>query len=70
MNQWTNWFKVLYQYDLPENRQSRLVSQNQRNRVNEHRVAQNKDLVEYYSYDPLILSKKQEQEGNLLEEKN
>jgi len=69
MNQWTNCFKALYQYDLPKNRWSRLVSQNWRNRVNEHRVAQNKDLVEYYSYDQLILSKKQEQERNLLEKK-
>ena len=73
MNPWTNWFKVLYQYDLPEKRWSRLVSQNWRNRINEHRVAQNKDLVEYDSYEKnqliwkeLILSKKQEQEGDLL----
>nr|YP_010173545.1 hypothetical chloroplast RF1 [Medicago coronata]QSJ48724.1 hypothetical chloroplast RF1 [Medicago coronata] len=68
MNQWTNWFKVLDQYDLPENRWSRLVSQNWRNRVKEHR-AQNKDLVEYYSYDQLILWKKQEQEGDLLKKR-
>nr|YP_009642734.1 hypothetical chloroplast RF1 [Medicago biflora]QCO74221.1 hypothetical chloroplast RF1 [Medicago biflora] len=69
MNQWTNWLKGHYQYDLPENRWSRLVSQNWRNRINEHRVAQNKDLVEYDSYEKnqLILSKKQEQEGDLLE---
>nr|YP_010565947.1 hypothetical protein RF1 [Medicago rotata]UZC30531.1 hypothetical protein RF1 [Medicago rotata] len=73
MKQWTNWLKLHYQYDLPENRWSRLVSQNWRNRINEHRVAQNKDLVEYDSYEqnPLILSKKQEQEGeaDLLEMK-
>lgn len=69
MNQWTNWLKLHYQYDLPENRWSRLVSQNWRNRINEHRVAQKKDLVEYDSYEKnqLILSKKQEQEGDLLE---
>ncbi|RHN58278.1 hypothetical protein MtrunA17_Chr4g0000691 [Medicago truncatula] len=53
MNPWTNWFKVLYQYDLPEKRWSRLVSQNWRNRINEHRVAQNKDLVEYDSYEKI-----------------
>ena len=64
MNQWTNWLKVHYQYDLLENRWSRLVSKNWRNRINEHRVAQNKDLVEYDSYEKnqLILSKKQKQE--------
>nr|YP_010010877.1 hypothetical chloroplast RF19 [Medicago archiducis-nicolai]QOI00498.1 hypothetical chloroplast RF19 [Medicago archiducis-nicolai] len=67
MNQWKNWLKVHNQYDLPENRWSRLVSQNWRNRINEHRVAQNKDLVEYDSYEKiqLILSKKQE--GDLSE---
>nr|YP_010566049.1 hypothetical protein RF1 [Medicago rugosa]UZC30759.1 hypothetical protein RF1 [Medicago rugosa] len=74
MNQWTNWLKVHYQYDLPANRWSRLVSKKWRNRINEHRVAQNKDLVEYDSYEKnqLILSKKQEQEGegDLLEIKN
>nr|QJF73477.1 hypothetical chloroplast RF19 [Caragana jubata] len=68
MNQWTNWLKVHYQYDLPESRWSRLVPQNWRNRINEHRVAQNKDLIEYDSeYDSyenektrLILYKKQQ----------
>nr|QJA26596.1 hypothetical chloroplast RF1 [Trigonella foenum-graecum] len=62
MNQWTNWLKVHYQYDLPESRWSRLVAQNWRNRVNKHRVAQNKDLVEYDSYEKkeLILFKKQQ----------
>nr|YP_009657396.1 hypothetical chloroplast RF1 [Medicago monspeliaca]QCO74373.1 hypothetical chloroplast RF1 [Medicago monspeliaca] len=72
MNQWTNWLKIHYQYDLPENRWSRLVSQNWRNRINKHLVAQNqnKDLVEYDSYEKnqLILPKKQE--GDLLEIKD
>nr|QJQ75527.1 hypothetical chloroplast RF19 [Glycyrrhiza asymmetrica] len=62
MNQWTNWLKVHYQYDLPQSRWSRLVPQNWRNRINEHRVAQNKDLTEYDSYEKtqLILYKKQQ----------
>jgi len=62
MNQWTNWLKIHYQYDLPENRWSRLVPQNWRNRINEHRVAQNKDLMEHDSYEKtrLILYKKQQ----------
>nr|YP_010565973.1 hypothetical protein RF1 [Medicago murex]UZC30607.1 hypothetical protein RF1 [Medicago murex]UZC30683.1 hypothetical protein RF1 [Medicago murex] len=71
MNDWTNWLKLHYQYDLPENRWSKLVSENWRNRINEHRVAQNKDLVSYDSYEknPLILFKKQEQEeeGDIFE---
>nr|YP_010555386.1 hypothetical chloroplast RF19 [Adinobotrys atropurpureus]UYR22025.1 hypothetical chloroplast RF19 [Adinobotrys atropurpureus] len=62
MNQWTNWLKVHYQYDLPQSRWSRLVPQNWRNRINEHRVAQNKDLTEYDSYEKkrLILYKKEQ----------
>nr|YP_009429930.1 hypothetical chloroplast RF1 [Carmichaelia australis]ASY01261.1 hypothetical chloroplast RF1 [Carmichaelia australis] len=62
MNQWTNWLKVHYQYDLPESRWSRLVPQNWRNRINKHRVAQNKDLINYDSSEktPLILSKKEQ----------
>nr|QJQ79639.1 hypothetical chloroplast RF19 [Wisteria sinensis] len=61
MNQWKNWLKVHHQYDLPQSRWSRLVPQNWRNRIHEHRVAQNKDLTEYDSYEktPLILYKKE-----------
>nr|YP_010864888.1 hypothetical protein RF1 [Indigofera scabrida]WGS98120.1 hypothetical protein RF1 [Indigofera scabrida] len=62
MNQWTNWLKGHYQYDLSENRWSRLVPQNWRNGINERRVAQNKDLTNFDSYEKtrLILYKKQE----------
>nr|YP_010864473.1 hypothetical protein RF1 [Indigofera decora]WGS97622.1 hypothetical protein RF1 [Indigofera decora] len=62
MNQWTNWLKGHYQYDLSENRWSRLVPQNWRNRINERRVAQKKDLTNFDSYEKsrLILYKKQE----------
>jgi len=49
MNQWTNWLKVHYQYALPHSVWSRLVTQKWRNRIHKHRVAQNKDLVEYES---------------------
>jgi len=70
MNHWINWLKLHYQYDLPKNRWSRLVSEKWRNRINEHHVAQNKDLVEYDSYEknPLILFKKQKQkQGDVFE---
>nr|YP_009724551.1 hypothetical chloroplast RF19 [Vachellia nilotica]QGT77187.1 hypothetical chloroplast RF19 [Vachellia nilotica] len=62
MNQWTNWLKGHYQYDLSPNGWSRLVSKKWRNKMNEHRVAQNKDLTKYHSYEKsgLILYKKQE----------
>nr|YP_009766980.1 Ycf1 [Ateleia glazioveana]QIS97515.1 Ycf1 [Ateleia glazioveana] len=62
MNQWTNWLKGHYQYDLSQNRWSRLVTQKWRNRINKRRVAQNKDLTKWDSYEKtrLILYKKQE----------
>nr|BEG71869.1 hypothetical chloroplast RF19 [Astragalus iranicus] len=68
MNQWTNWLKVHYQYDLPESRWSRLGPQNWRNRINKHRVAQNKDLMNYDSYDKtrLILYKNENEQVDLL----
>nr|UQJ77029.1 hypothetical chloroplast RF19 [Sophora sp. ND-2022] len=62
MNQWTNWLKGHYQYDLSQSGWSRLVPQKWRNRMNESRVAQNKDLTKCHSYEKkrLILYKKQE----------
>nr|AIJ28079.1 hypothetical chloroplast RF19 [Trifolium lupinaster] len=71
MKQWTNWLKVHYQYDLPQSTWSRLLPQNWRNRINEHRVAQNKDLGEYDSYEKtqLILYKKEQEQIELLERK-
>nr|AIK21098.1 hypothetical chloroplast RF19 [Lathyrus ochroleucus] len=62
MNQWTNWLKVHYQqYALPQSAWSRLVPQKWRNRIHEHRVAQNNDLLEYDSSKKtlFIFSKKQ-----------
>ena len=71
MNQWTNWLRFHYQYDLPRRTWSRLLTQNWRNRINEHRVAQNKDLVEYDSCEKtqLILYKKEQEQVELLERK-
>nr|UKT61335.1 hypothetical chloroplast RF1 [Prosopis cineraria] len=62
MNQWTNWLKGHYQYDLSQNGWSRLVSHKWRNKMNERHVAQNKDLTKYHSYEQngLILYKKHE----------
>nr|YP_010379563.1 hypothetical protein RF1 [Astragalus gypsodes]UCS40628.1 hypothetical protein RF1 [Astragalus gypsodes] len=69
MNQWTNWLKVHYQYDLPESRWSRLVPQRWRKRIKKHRVAQNKDLINYDSYEKtrLILYKNENEEVDLFE---
>nr|YP_010962692.1 hypothetical protein RF1 [Senna candolleana]WNI02232.1 hypothetical protein RF1 [Senna candolleana] len=64
MNEWKNWLKghYQYQYDLSQSGWSRLVPQKWRNRMNESRVAQNKDLTKCHSYEKkgLILHKKQE----------
>nr|YP_009708530.1 hypothetical chloroplast RF19 [Ormosia semicastrata]QEV86139.1 hypothetical chloroplast RF19 [Ormosia semicastrata] len=62
MNQWTNWLKSHSQYDLSQSRWSRLIPKKWRNRINERRVAQNKDLTKCDSYEKtrLILYKKQQ----------
>nr|QJQ78417.1 hypothetical chloroplast RF19 [Hylodesmum podocarpum] len=62
INQWTNWLKDHYQYDLSQNRWSRLVSKKWKNKITECRVAQNKDLTKYNSYEKnrLILYKEQQ----------
>nr|YP_010389645.1 hypothetical chloroplast RF1 [Chesneya acaulis]UPT34345.1 hypothetical chloroplast RF1 [Chesneya acaulis] len=67
MNQWTNWLKVHYQYDLPQSRWSRLVSQTWRKRINEQRVAQNKDFIEYDSDEKNRLNLYKQVDLDLLE---
>nr|AQU64810.1 hypothetical chloroplast RF1 [Nyssa sinensis]AUF33526.1 Ycf1 [Nyssa wenshanensis]AUF33951.1 Ycf1 [Nyssa sinensis] len=61
MNQWKNWLRGHYQYDLSQIRWSRLIPQKWRNRVNQCRTAQNKDLNKWDSYekDQLIHYNKQ-----------
>nr|ADD30919.1 putative RF1 protein [Liquidambar styraciflua] len=51
MNQWKNWLRGHYQYDLSRIRWSRLVPQKWRNRVNQRCMAQNKDLNKWDSYE-------------------
>nr|QVX29557.1 hypothetical chloroplast RF1 [Harpalyce brasiliana] len=60
MNQWTNWLKGHFQYDLSQSRWARLVPQKWRKRINEYGVAQNKDLkkCDLYQKNQLILYKK------------
>nr|QWK47145.1 hypothetical protein RF1 [Aphananthe aspera] len=57
INQWKNWLKGYYQYDLSL---SRLVPQKELNRVNKDAIAQNKHLNKCDSYEKnrLINSKK------------
>nr|YP_009912700.1 hypothetical protein RF1 [Agrimonia pilosa]QLJ92406.1 hypothetical protein RF1 [Agrimonia pilosa]QTX96625.1 Ycf1 [Agrimonia pilosa var. nepalensis]UED14930.1 hypothetical chloroplast RF1 [Agrimonia coreana]UUL96097.1 hypothetical chloroplast RF1 [Agrimonia pilosa] len=44
INQWTNWLRNHYQYDISQIRWSRLVPQKWRNRFNQHCRNKNKDL--------------------------
>ncbi|XP_043697201.1 protein TIC 214-like isoform X3 [Telopea speciosissima] len=61
INEWKNWLKGHYQYDVSQTRWARLVPQKWRNRVNQRRRAQNKDSKKLGSYekDQLIHSEKE-----------
>nr|QKV47671.1 hypothetical protein RF1 [Agrostophyllum callosum] len=55
MNEWKNWLKGHYQYDLSQKKRSRLVPKEWRNRINKHRMIQNKesnqlDLYKKYQF--------------------
>nr|YP_011032488.1 Ycf1 protein [Caryodaphnopsis laotica]WRH34665.1 Ycf1 protein [Caryodaphnopsis laotica]WRH34746.1 hypothetical chloroplast RF19 [Caryodaphnopsis laotica]WRH34827.1 Ycf1 protein [Caryodaphnopsis laotica] len=68
MNEWKNWLKGHYQYNLSQTRWSRLVPQKWRNRVNRRRTIKNKDSKKNsYEKDPFIhYEKKNDYEVNLL----
>ena len=61
INQWKNWLRRHYQYDLSQIRWSRLMPQKWRNRVNQGCMAQNRNLNKWNSYekDQLIHYKKE-----------
>nr|YP_009934741.1 Ycf1 [Cymbidium mastersii]YP_010262858.1 hypothetical chloroplast RF1 [Cymbidium maguanense]QNR95374.1 Ycf1 [Cymbidium mastersii]UIX52373.1 hypothetical chloroplast RF1 [Cymbidium maguanense]UIX52752.1 hypothetical chloroplast RF1 [Cymbidium maguanense] len=55
MNEWKNWLKVSYQYDLSQKKSSRLVPKECRNRINKHCMIKNKesnqlDLYKKYQF--------------------
>nr|YP_010305377.1 hypothetical chloroplast RF1 [Dendrobium sinominutiflorum]ULU19139.1 hypothetical chloroplast RF1 [Dendrobium sinominutiflorum] len=55
MNEWKNWLKGHYQYDLSQKKRSPLVPKEWRNRINKHRIIQNKesnqlDLYQKYQF--------------------
>nr|WHE25688.1 Ycf1 protein [Aristolochia tagala] len=51
INEWKDWLRGHYQYNLSQTRWSRLVPQKWRNRVNQRRMIQNKDLNFLDSYE-------------------
>uniref|UniRef100_A0AB38ZIB8 Protein TIC 214 n=1 Tax=Scrophularia alaschanica TaxID=3138699 RepID=A0AB38ZIB8_9LAMI len=63
MNQWKNWLRAHYQYDLSQIRWSRLIPEKWRNTVHQRRIAKKSNFSKRHSYekDQLIGSKKQKQ---------
>nr|YP_010962396.1 hypothetical protein RF1 [Tongoloa rubronervis]WNH41017.1 hypothetical protein RF1 [Tongoloa rubronervis] len=61
MNQWKNWLRGHYQYNLSQIRWSGLISQKWRTTITEGDMTQNKDLTKCNSYekDRLLYHKKQ-----------
>nr|QYH50733.1 hypothetical chloroplast RF1 [Aristolochia bracteolata] len=51
INEWKDWLRGHYQYNLSQTRWSRLVPQKWRNRVNQRRMIKNKDLNFLDSYE-------------------
>nr|YP_009864213.1 hypothetical chloroplast RF1 [Petermannia cirrosa]QKE32208.1 hypothetical chloroplast RF1 [Petermannia cirrosa] len=50
MNEWKNWLRGHYQYNISQTKWSRLVSKKWRNRVNQRRAIQNKNSIQLDSY--------------------
>nr|YP_010639027.1 hypothetical chloroplast RF19 [Saxifraga granulifera]WBQ51924.1 hypothetical chloroplast RF19 [Saxifraga granulifera] len=53
LNQWQNWLRIHYQYNLSKIQWSKLVAQKWRNRINQGWLAPNpnRDLNKWYSYE-------------------
>nr|YP_009401367.1 hypothetical chloroplast RF1 [Dendrobium crepidatum]BAX88980.1 hypothetical chloroplast RF1 [Dendrobium crepidatum]BBM31130.1 hypothetical chloroplast RF1 [Dendrobium crepidatum]BBM31204.1 hypothetical chloroplast RF1 [Dendrobium crepidatum] len=67
MNEWKNWLKGHYQYDLSQKKRSPLVPKEWRNRINKHRMIQNKEsnqLDLYQKYQFIYSMKKNDYAAN------
>nr|QKV48379.1 hypothetical protein RF1 [Tipularia szechuanica] len=67
MNEWKNWLKGHYQYDLSQKKRSRLVPKEWRNKINKHRMIQNKrsnQLNLYKKYQFIYSMKKNDYAAN------
>uniref|UniRef100_UPI0030028D31 hypothetical chloroplast RF1 n=1 Tax=Aralia thomsonii TaxID=330647 RepID=UPI0030028D31 len=58
-NQWKNWLRGHYQYNLSQIRWSGLIPQKWRNTINQGRITQKKNLTKWDSKDRLLHYKKQ-----------
>nr|QYK19857.1 hypothetical chloroplast RF1 [Bletilla ochracea] len=67
MNEWKNWLKGHYQYDLSQKKSSRLVPKEWRNRINQRRMIQNKESIQldlYKKYQLIDSMKKNDYAAN------
>nr|QKV47993.1 hypothetical protein RF1 [Oreorchis patens] len=67
MNEWKNWLKGHYQYDLSQKKRSRFVPKEWWNRINKHRMNQNKEsnqLDLYKKYQFIYSMKKNDYAAN------
>nr|URF19923.1 hypothetical chloroplast RF19 [Goodyera schlechtendaliana] len=60
MNEWKDWLKGHYQYNLSQKKRSRLVPKEWRNRINQRRMIKNKESIQldFYKKDQFIHSMK------------
>nr|QXO04173.1 Ycf1 protein [Goodyera schlechtendaliana] len=60
MNEWKDWLKGHYQYNLSQKKRSQLVSKEWRNRINQRRMIKNKESIQldFYKKDQFIHSMK------------
>nr|QUS64550.1 ATP-binding cassette glutathione S-conjugate transporter Ycf1 [Bulbophyllum gedangense] len=68
MNEWKNWLKGHYQYDLSQKKRSPVIPKEWRNRINKHRMIQNKELNQldlYKKYQFLYSMNKNDNAVNL-----
>nr|YP_010403282.1 hypothetical protein RF1 [Bulbophyllum ningboense]UQW82973.1 hypothetical protein RF1 [Bulbophyllum ningboense] len=68
MNEWKNWLKGHYQYDLSQKKRSPVIPKEWRNRINKHRMIQNKELNQldlYKKYQFLYSMNKNDYAVNL-----
>nr|YP_010539800.1 Ycf1 protein [Coelogyne pallida]UYF14109.1 Ycf1 protein [Coelogyne pallida] len=67
MNEWKNWLKGHYQYDLSQKKSTRLVPKEWRNRINQRRMIQNKESIQldlYKKYQFIDSMKKNDYAAN------